>query len=290
MSSVLTNSSALTALQNLNNTQRSLSKTQNQISTGLKVASAADNATNWSVSTQMKSDNSVLSTVKDTLKQNSAMLKTTVAALNEIVTTITDIKTQLSQAADAKDKSAAGYKAINTSLAGLAETVKGLVEGATFNGTNLLNTFTGNTNIISGFQSTTTAGGDPFKKIALTATDMAVTGSGGLKALYDGVKATAGVNATGANIASLTVEADKALLAVRELAAGYGAAQNQIDAQTRFVEVLSDSLTNGVSSMVDADMNEASTRLQALQTQQQLGVQSLSIANQNSQMILKLFQ
>ena len=49
-------------------------------------------------------------------------------------------------------------------------------------------------------------------------------------------------------------------------------------------------MTNSVSTMVDADMNEASTRLQALQTQQQLGVQSLSIANQNSQMILRLFQ
>ena len=48
-------------------------------------------------------------------------------------------------------------------------------------------------------------------------------------------------------------------------------------------------LTTGVSSLVDADMNEASTKLQALQTQQQLGVQSLSIANQSSQIILKLF-
>lgn len=51
-----------------------------------------------------------------------------------------------------------------------------------------------------------------------------------------------------------------------------------------------DALTNGVSSLINADLNEASSRLQALQTQQQLGVQSLSIANQNSQMILKLFQ
>jgi flagellin len=49
-------------------------------------------------------------------------------------------------------------------------------------------------------------------------------------------------------------------------------------------------LSNGVAALVDADMNQVSTRLQALQTQQQLGVQSLSIANQSSQMILKLFQ
>jgi flagellin len=68
-----------------------------------------------------------------------------------------------------------------------------------------------------------------------------------------------------------------------------GAARNQIDAQSKFLGVLSESITNSVSTLVDADMNEASTRLQALQTQQQLGVQSLSIANQNSQMILKLF-
>ena len=52
----------------------------------------------------------------------------------------------------------------------------------------------------------------------------------------------------------------------------------------------SDNLNAGVSAFVDADMNEASTRFQALHTQQQLGVQALSIANQNSQMILRLFQ
>ena len=60
--------------------------------------------------------------------------------------------------------------------------------------------------------------------------------------------------------------------------------------QLSFVSSLSDALTSGVGSLVDADMNVASTRLQALQTQQQLGIQALSIANQNSQLILKLFQ
>jgi flagellin len=48
--------------------------------------------------------------------------------------------------------------------------------------------------------------------------------------------------------------------------------------------------SDGISGMVDANMNTASTQLQALQTQEQLGIQSLSIANQNSQLILKLFQ
>ncbi len=69
-----------------------------------------------------------------------------------------------------------------------------------------------------------------------------------------------------------------------------GGLQNQIANQIAFNSSLSDALTSGIGSLVDADMNVASTRLQALQTQQQLGIQALSMANQNSQLILKLFQ
>jgi flagellin len=83
---------------------------------------------------------------------------------------------------------------------------------------------------------------------------------------------------------------DDAIAKVTEGSAMLGANKALLETQEDFIGALSDSLTAGVSAFVDADMNEASTRLQALQTQQQLGVQALSIANQNSQMILKLFQ
>lgn len=83
---------------------------------------------------------------------------------------------------------------------------------------------------------------------------------------------------------------DEAIAKVTEGSAMLGANKALLETQEEFINTLSDSLTAGVSAFVDADMNEASTRLQALQTQQQLGVQALSIANQNSQMILKLFQ
>ena len=76
MSSLLTNTSALTALRNLSVTQQSLQSTQNQISTGLKVASAADNASYWSIATQMRSDNSALGAVKDALNTSGALLDT----------------------------------------------------------------------------------------------------------------------------------------------------------------------------------------------------------------------
>lgn len=83
---------------------------------------------------------------------------------------------------------------------------------------------------------------------------------------------------------------DEAIAKVTEGSAMLGANKALLETQEEFISVLSDSLTAGVSAFVDADMNEASTRNQALQTQQQLGVQALSMANQNSQMILKLFQ
>jgi flagellin-like hook-associated protein FlgL len=83
---------------------------------------------------------------------------------------------------------------------------------------------------------------------------------------------------------------DTALAKVTEGSAMLGANKALLETQESFIDVLSDSLTAGVSTFIDADMNEVSTRNQALQTQQQLGVQALSMANQNSQMILKLFQ
>ena len=83
---------------------------------------------------------------------------------------------------------------------------------------------------------------------------------------------------------------DQALSAVTNYAALIGATQNRMTTAATFNTALMTNYANGVSGMVDADMNTASTRLQALQTQEQLGIQSLSIANQNAQLILKLFQ
>jgi len=73
-------------------------------------------------------------------------------------------------------------------------------------------------------------------------------------------------------------------------AAAFGSAQGRIETQATFISSLSDSLKSGIGSMVDANMEEASARLQALQVQQQLGVQALSIANQAPQTILSLFR
>lgn len=91
--------------------------------------------------------------------------------------------------------------------------------------------------------------------------------------------------------------ADSALVSIEYMiqnaidsAASFGSAQGRIETQSNFITSLTDSLKSGIGTLVDADMEEASARLQALQVQQQLGVQALSIANQAPQSLLSLFR
>ena len=94
---------------------------------------------------------------------------------------------------------------------------------------------------------------------------------------------------TATDLANIATAIDTAITAVTAGAATLGQYSTTVTNQLTFTSSLSDAITSGVGSLVDADMNVASTRLQALQTQQQLGIQALSMANQNSQLILKLF-
>jgi flagellin len=73
-------------------------------------------------------------------------------------------------------------------------------------------------------------------------------------------------------------------------ASDLGAAKKRVDMQSDFVSKLQDAIDRGVGQLVDADMQAESARLSALQVQQQLGIQSLSIANGNAQNILSLFR
>lgn len=98
------------------------------------------------------------------------------------------------------------------------------------------------------------------------------------------------VGTSASELAEMGAEVQTAITGIINASTTVGSLQTQISTQRTFNSSLSDALTSGIRSLVDADMNVASTRLQALQTQQQLGIQALSMANQNSQLILKLFQ
>ncbi|MDB5595772.1 MAG: flagellin [Hyphomicrobiales bacterium] len=285
MSSLLTNTSALNALRNLSLTQQSLQTTQNQISTGLKVASAADNASYWSIATQMRSDNSALGAVKDALNTSGALLDTMSAGITSSIGVMNKIKDNLVAAS----QPGADTAKIATELKSLGAQLASITSASNFNGINLLDGSAGTTvKFVASFSASTVGTIDVGTK------DLVNAGAGLLDAATAGTTTTnftdGSADLTSANIADTIKNADKAISDLTSYAATLGSVRSQVTDQGNFISTLSDSLTKGVSSLVDADMNEASTKLQALQTQQQLGVQSLSIANQNTQMILKLFQ
>jgi flagellin len=147
---------------------------------------------------------------------------------------------------------------------------------------------TSDVNLVKDTASTTSATGGI---LGSTQSNTSASFTGG----FSVVGATANMVALNSTIAQSTIQnmltsVNATISKLETASATVGAAQAQISTQQTFVASMQTNLSNGVSALVDADMNQVSTRLQALQTQQQLGVQSLSIANQSSQMILKLFQ
>jgi flagellin len=294
-SSILTNQSAITALQALRLTQQTLASTQKEISTGLKVSSAADNASTWSISQTMKSDQGVLSTISDSLNVNASLLNVGTAAVNNAITVLNNIKSAVAQAEDPS----ADQAKILTNLQALGKQLTSIVASASFNGQNLIDGSGAATySIVASYTDGKGTAASSVGTISLTTQALTNAGNTGMlqaaQATGSGA-ATDFTNLAAADLASGTIadtlsNADKAIASLTSYSANIGATYTSVQAQGSFIKTLNDALTSGVSSLVDADMNEASTKLQALQTQQQLGVQSLSIANQNSQIIMKLFQ
>ncbi|MEI7601898.1 MAG: flagellin, partial [Aestuariivirga sp.] len=95
MTSIMTNQSAMTALQSLTNTNKNLSQTQTRISTGYRVSSAEDNAAYWSIATTMKSDRGALSTVKDALGLGAATIDVAYTGMNSAIDVTKEIKNKL---------------------------------------------------------------------------------------------------------------------------------------------------------------------------------------------------
>ena len=309
-SSLLTNTSAMTALQNLAMTQKSLTTTQSQISSGLRVATASDNAAYWSIATTMKSDTGALSAVTDALNLGSSVVGTATAALNSTITLLNKMKNDVVTA----QTSGTDPLQVQTDISAQQASLINIMASASFNGVNLLDGSSPSATVVSSFSRN--ASGTSVGTININTSGIALTstgGPGGLLGTSLGVATAAGTggasgtsagglyasdsilaftisgSTTATDLTALSTAIDAAISSVTKAGASLGAYKTNIDNQSSFVSSLSDAITSGVGSLVDADMNVASTRLQALQTQQQLGIQSLSIANQNSQLILKLF-
>jgi flagellin len=408
MSSINTNVAALTALRSLTQTNYSLEQTQERISTGLRVNTAADNAAYWSIATTMRSDSMALSVVQDSLGLGAATVDTAYAGVDaaidiadkikqklvsargegvdreKIQAEITELQGQLTGIADAAvvpgaenwlstDSSATAYNAIKSIVSSFTR-VNGAVSIQTIGvdtssiklydatavqatdvvtdattgtfaaaddtfdisvGGNVVGTITTTTGStqqsivddinalgIDGLTAAVDGAQITFANrnaAAVTFTDLAAatgltdptltaateTGQGILDEEFDYFDGTAwqtfsatdldisGLSNATEDVAILDImikAVDSQISALTEAATNLGSVKSRIDLQKDFAKSLIDTLEGGISQLVDADMNEESTRLQALQVKQQLGITALSIANGSSQSILQLFQ
>jgi flagellin len=392
MSSILTNNSAMVALDTLRNINKDMSMVQNEIATGKSVSSAKDNAAVWSISTVMSSDVESFKQIKDSLNLGSSTVGVARSAAEQVTERLTDMKALI---VSAQEENVDRTK-IQADITALTEEIGSIVGAAQFNGQNLIDgTSTDDMKILSsldrssggvtpstidvkrqdlsltgtvtpaslgvgtntdqtiiangaansGTAATVTTGNTQNIEIASVASgngytlelsDLAGANELGTQSfeyvasasdsaadvaqnLFDqldsafqgtnySVSEANGVlsitNSSGDDVSieatattDVTSDAGGALNAIDGLidtaidaAASFGSGQTRIENQGEFVQSLVDSMTTGIGGLVDADMEATSAKLQALQVQQQLGTQALSIANQAPQSLLSLFR
>ncbi|MQW89130.1 flagellin [Sinorhizobium saheli] len=320
MTSILTNAAAMAALQTLRAITRNMDETQSRVSSGYRVETAADNAAYWSIATTMRSDNTALSTVQDALGLGAAKVDTAYAAMDAVIDLMSEIKAKLVAAREPgvdKDK-------IDKELEQLKDQLVSAAQSASFSGENWLyndaSAAVGMKSVVASFNrsadgsvSVTTLDYDTSASILVDVQDesrgmltkavdadaltSSPTGTAREYYLIDAGSPPAGATEIALDDTTADSDLDDMISVVDDLisqltdsASTLGAITSRIEMQEGFVANLMDVIDKGVGRLVDADMNEESTRLKALQTQQQLGIQSLSIANTNSENILRLFQ
>ena len=418
MSSILTNNSAMVALDTLRGINKNLGSVQSEISTGKKIATSTDNAAIWSIATVMESDVKSFDQVSDSLNLGSATVGVAQSASEQVTGLLQEAKSLIVAANDPSVSDADRTK-YQTDIAELTKTVGSIVDAASFNGQNLLKgegsidvlsslnrqedgTVTagkvnverqnlstaaevlpqaavaastpssgdagfldiGTASIGNGETSLVTIGGGagavtagstysldvggttvsflaeagqdinavnqglvdainselggvftaavttPAADAATNDATFTITNvSGGAGQAIDGAvtsiaeQAQVEAAAAGGLAALATIDVSDTAGAAAGLAAidgllqkaidataQFGSKQKRIDNQNEFITTLKDSLKTGIGAMTDANLEEASARLQSLQVQQQLGVQALSIANQGPQSLLSLFR
>ncbi len=301
----------MTALLTLTKTNNSLTETQNRIATGQRVADASDNAAYWSIATTMRSDHSALSTVQDALGLGAATIDVAYTGVNSAIEVMGQIKSKLVAAR----QPGVDRAKIQSEVTELQSQLRGISDSATFSGENWLSVDSGaaaynaTKNIVSSFSRSGGAVNIGTIDIDITATELfdaddqsgildteSTTTNGGVAYSIAGsadafdISALTDTDNDLADLEEILGVVDTAISSMTDSATVLGAAKSRVGIQQEFVNSLMDAVMRGVGQLVDADMNEESTKLQALQVKQQLGVQALSIANNSSQSILSLFR
>ncbi len=273
--SVHTNAAAAVALQNLSRTNDNMTGVQNRVSTGLKVQGAKDNAAIWAIAQSQRADLGALSAVKQSLDRATSIADVAMAAGESVSDLLNQLKEKVVAAKDLSLKTQS-RELLNADFQALLKAFKSAVDNAEFDGGNILNG-----SLTNGLKFLANADATSF--VTLSGKNLSLSGSIMSLGLADSLLSVSGATAALTKLESSISNVNKAL-------GDIGAQAKQITAHNTFVTKLSDTIESGIGNLVDADLAKESARLQALQVQQQLGAQALSIANQAPQIILSLFQ
>jgi flagellin len=271
--SVNTNNGALVALQYLNSTQAALTTTQNAINSGMKVASARDDGAAYAIAQNQRGSIAGYGAVTDSLSRGSSAIDVALSAGQSISDLLIQLKTKALAASDAS-LDTASRQALNQDFVALRDQIATIVKNAVFNGFNLVD---GSTT-----QITALASSDGTRRITTAAQNLKL--SGAIVTL-----ATTATISTQTKASGLIATIQTSLTNVNSALAKLSAGAKKFSIQSTFTQKLSDTLTQGLGQLVDANMAQESAMLQSLQVKQQLGVQALAIANQAPQTILSLF-
>ncbi|HUO23868.1 MAG TPA: flagellin [Caulobacteraceae bacterium] len=271
--SVNSNEGALVALQNLSMTQSQLQKTQNIISTGKTVGTPQDNGAIWSIANTMTGRVNSLDAVSQSLNRATSAANVAMSAGQQVSDLLTQLKSKALAASDTS-LDATSRASMNQDFKSLLSQITAIINNASFNGTNILNS-TG-TNIYA-------LASDTGTKITVQAQNLSL---GGTILTIAAAASFATAAAASAYVTTLNTDITNLNSALSTI----GTNTNALADQLKFVQGLQSTLQTGISNLVDADMAAESAQLQALQTKQQLGIQSLSIANQSTTALLSLFR
>src|SRR3954452_11121674 len=272
--SVNTNAGALVALQNLSTTQSQLTTTQNRINTGLKVASAKDNAAIFGIAQNQRATSSSLNSVISSLQRGQSTVDVALSAGSSVSDLLNQMKEKALAAVDVT-LDTTSRAALNNEFISLRNQITTVTSNAVFSGANLIDTGTTQLKALaneSGSQVISVA----HQSLALGGTNVTVTAAASIGTTAAASIQIAALNTSIANVSS----------ALGKLGTGSKA----LASHQTFITNLQNSIDVGIGNLVDADLAKESANLQALQTKQQLGIQALSIANQSSSILLGLFK
>lgn len=272
MTSINTNIGALAALQNLRATQDDLADVSSRVSTGMKVATASDNPAIFAIAQDLRSRLVVQGNIRDGMDRMTSMIDAGVTGATKIQNVLTEMRSRAA-AVVAGGITSGQVNSLQLEFVAMRDQINSIVGAAQLNGQNLINDSTQSFQVRLNDADLTQA--------------MSVTGQG-LTSASLGVATLSIANATDAAAALGSIST--ALATVNTALGALGARSKITQMMKDFSQTLSDSIEKSIGLLVDADMPRESSRLQALQTKQQLGIQTLAIANQQPAALLQLFR